>query len=236
MSEPGGSKSIAVLIPAREPEERLIALVQELAVGFGAVLVVDDGSSDACAAVFEAVARIDGVHMLRHAVSLGKGRALKTGINYFLNELPECTGLVTADADGQHTVADIVRVANGLQSANGRMVLGSRQFAKGVPLRSKFGNVLTRRIFRFATGTKLGDTQTGLRAFPRHLLPELLLLDGERYEYEMSVLAHICRDGKRLIEVPIEAIYIDGNKSSHFDPIRDSMCIYSVLLRFARQR
>jgi len=92
--------------------------------------------------------------------------------------------------------------------------------------------VLTRQIFRLATGTKLGDTQTGLRGFSRAMLPELLLLEGERYEYEMTVLAHLCRDGRRPLEVPIETVYIDGNKSSHFDPIRDSMRIYFVLLRF----
>jgi len=57
-------------------------------------------------------------------------------------------------------------------------------------------------------------------------------LEGERYEYEMTVLAHLCRDGRRPLEVPIETVYIDGNKSSHFDPIRDSMRIYFVLLRF----
>ncbi|HUD23387.1 MAG TPA: bifunctional glycosyltransferase family 2/GtrA family protein [Acidobacteriaceae bacterium] len=223
----------AVLIPARAPEKRLLDLVQELvAAGFGAVIVLDDGSPSSRAEIFDAAARIVGVHRLRHAVNLGKGRALKTGINYFLNELPEFTALVTADGDGQHTPADIVRVAQALPAAHGRAVLGSRLFAEDVPLRSKFGNLLTRQVFRLATGTKLGDTQTGLRAFPRDLLAELLLLDGERYEYEMTVLAHICRSGRRPLEVPIETVYLDGNKSSHFDPIRDSMRIYFVLLRF----
>jgi len=224
---------IAVLIPVRGPEMQLLTLLQELAAaGFGAVIVLDDGSPSSCTQIFNAAARIAGMHRLRHAVNLGKGRALKTGINYFLNELPQFTALVTADADGQHTPADIVRVAQALPAAHGRAVLGARKFARDVPLRSKLGNLLTRQVFRLATGAKLGDTQTGLRAFPRDLLPELLLLDGERYEYEMTVLAHLCRSGRRPLEVPIETVYIDGNKSSHFDPIRDSMRIYFVLLRF----
>jgi glycosyltransferase involved in cell wall biosynthesis len=229
----GSLSRIAVLVPAREPEIGLPALVQELvAAGFGAVIVLDDGSPSSCAQIFDAAARTAGVHRLRHAVNLGKGRALKTGINYFLNELPEFTALVTADADGQHRSADIMRVAQALPAARGRAVLGSRQFARDVPLRSKFGNLLTRQVFRLATGAKLSDTQTGLRAFPRDLLAELLLLDGERYEYEMTVLAHLCRSGRRPLEVPIDTVYIDGNKSSHFDPIRDSMRIYFVLMRF----
>jgi putative flippase GtrA len=129
-------------------------------------------------------------------------------------------------------VADIVRVAQALPAAHGRAVLGSRQFAQNVPPRSRFGNLLTRQVFQLATGARLGDTQTGLRAFPREMLAELLLLDGERYEYEMTVLAHLCRSGRRPLEVPIQTVYLDGNKSSHFDPIRDSMRIYFVLLRF----
>jgi glycosyltransferase involved in cell wall biosynthesis len=224
---------VAVLIPAREPDAGLPALVQQLmAAGFGAVVVLDDGSSAAQAGTFAATAQIAGVHPLRHAVNLGKGRALKTGINYFLDALPGFTGLVTADADGQHIVADILRIAQSLPAANGRSVLGSRHFAKDVPLRSKFGNLLTRQIFRLATGVRLSDTQSGLRAFPRALLPELLVLEGEHYEYEMSVLAHLCREGKIPLEVPIETVYIDGNRSSHFNPVLDSMRIYFVLLRF----
>jgi len=212
---------------------RLLGLVQELvAAGFGAVILVDDGSPSSCTQIFNAAARTAAVHLLRHAVNLGKGRALKTGINYFLNELPEFTALVTADGDGQHTVADIVRAAQALPASHGRAVLGVRHFARDVPLRSKFGNLLTRQIFRLATGAKLGDTQTGLRAFSRDLLVELLLLEGERYEYEMTVLAHLCRSGRQPLEVPIETVYIDHNRSSHFDPIRDSMRIYFVLMRF----
>ena len=224
---------LAVLIPAWQPEQRLTVLVASLvAQGFGAVLVVNDGSDKKCSVLFEELALLPRVHVLRHAVNLGKGRALKTGINYFLNELREMDGLVTADADGQHTPADVARVAQALLKADGKLVLGSRRIAADAPFRSRFGNGLTRHIFAFVTGAKLTDTQTGLRAFPRHLLPELLVLDGERYEYEMTVLAHVCRLGSKPLEIPVETVYIDGNRSSHFDPVWDSMRIYFVLVRF----
>ncbi|MDT7812954.1 MAG: hypothetical protein QOJ42_2870 [Acidobacteriaceae bacterium] len=224
---------LAVLVPAWQPQEQLNVFVAGLvAQGFGAVLVVNDGSDKKCSVLFEDIALLPRVYVLRHAVNLGKGRSLKTGINYFLNELREMDGLVTADGDGQHTPADVARVAQTLLKANGKLVLGSRSFAPGVPLRSWFGNSLTRQIFAFVTGAKLADTQTGLRGFPRTLLPELLVLDGERYEYEMTVLAHVCRLGSKPLEISIETIYIDGNRASHFDPIWDSMRIYFVLVRF----
>jgi len=223
----------AVLIPAWEPDRTLIPLVASLlSLGFGAIIIVNDGSSPTCTEIFAELEPLDRVHMLRHAINLGKGCALKNGINYFLGNLPTFDVLITADADGQHTPADIARVAAAALQNSTRAVLGSRGFVKDVPLRSRVGNGLTRHIFAFVTGAKLMDTQTGLRAFPRTLLPELIVLDGERYEYEMTVLAHICRTGSKPLEVPIETVYIDGNRSSHFDPIRDSMRIYFVLARF----
>lgn len=225
-------QATAVLIPTWQPDETLVTLVASLgAEGFGAIVIVNDGSAKECDTYFESLIAIPAVHVLHHAVNLGKGRALKTGFNYCLSGLSHLDGVVTADADGQHKSVDIVRVAESLLTEKTRVVLGSRGFVKNVPLRSRFGNTLTRYIFGFVTGAKLRDTQTGLRAFPMSMLAELMVLDGERYEYEMSVLAHVCRKSKP-IEVPIETVYIDGNKSSHFDPIRDSMRIYFVLARF----
>jgi glycosyltransferase involved in cell wall biosynthesis len=222
-----------VLIPARQPDVSLVPLIEHLmAAGFGAVIVLDDGSRGECQPIFAQLEKRAGVIVLRHAVNLGKGRALKSGFNFILNEMPQITGVITADADGQHTTVDIIRIARAMHVSPGQFILGTRVFAADVPLRSRFGNVLTRQVFSFMTGTQVTDTQTGLRGFPCAMLPKLMALPGERYEYEMTVLAHLCREGRRPVEVPIETVYIDGNKSSHFDPIRDSMRIYFVLLRF----
>jgi glycosyltransferase involved in cell wall biosynthesis len=230
---PSSLARVAVLIPARRVEPALAPLVSALLhAGFGAILLVDDGSPACDKPAFESIAAGQRVHLLRHAVNLGKGRALKTGINYFLTHLSGYAGLVTADADGQHSAADIVRIAGALLAAPSRPVLGCRSFAGQVPLRSRLGNSLTRLIFHFVCGHRLSDTQSGLRAFPAALLPELLALPGDRYEYEMTVLAHLCRQGHPPAEVPIATIYIDNNRSSHFNPVRDSMRIYFVLVRF----
>jgi glycosyltransferase involved in cell wall biosynthesis len=224
---------MAVLIPARRVEPSLAPLVDSLLdAGFGAVILVDDGSPAEDKAVFASLAAKDRVHLLSHAVNLGKGRALKTGINHFLTTLPGFAGLVTADADGQHTATDIVRVGQAILTGPGRPVLGCRTFGGDVPLRSRFGNSLTRQIFHFASGHHVGDTQTGLRGLPSALLPDLVSLPGERYEYEMTVLAYLCRQGHLPIELPIATIYLDNNRSSHFSPVRDSMRIYFVLVRF----
>lgn len=221
-----------VLIPAREPDEHLLLLVDDLlGCGFRYIVVVDDGSSRACAAIFEALQLLSSVHVVRHEHNRGKGRALKTGIDLILREMPLIQGVITADADGQHTAVDIARVATALAKNGIKPVLGVRMFTGAVPLRCRMGNGTTRFIFRRLTGVGLSDTQTGLRGFPRDLLPGLLQLQGERYEYEMAVLTHLCRAGRTPVEVPIETLYLDGNRSSHFKPFRDSIRILLALVR-----
>jgi glycosyltransferase involved in cell wall biosynthesis len=129
-------------------EPALAPLVHALlSAGIGAIILVDDGSPASDNVQFDSLARIAGVHLLRHAVNLGKGRALKTGINYFLTALPDFVDLVTADADGQHNASDIVCIAQALLGAPGRPILGCRSFAGAVPLRSRLGNSLTRILF-----------------------------------------------------------------------------------------
>ena len=235
--------SLCVLIPAWQPDAALLSLVTDLSRrGFGTLLVIDDGSrldgspgqrsTPACEPIFAQIAKLPGVELERHATNLGKGRALKTGFHRLLEERGHVLGVVTADADGQHTPEDIEKVARALLSSNPRPVLGSRCFEHGVPWRSRLGNTLTRAIFGLLTGTRLADTQTGLRGFPLALLPELLTLGGERYEDEMTVLAHLCRSGRTPLEVPITTVYLDNNRASHFHPVWDSVRIYLVLFRY----
>lgn len=229
----GSLSCVAVVIPARRQEAGLAPLARVLSeAGFGAVVIVDDGMPSEERRQLDRLGEIPRVFVLHHAVNLGKGRALKTGINYFLTELAGFAHLVTADADGQHSPEDIVRVANAALQNPAAVVLGSRRFGPDVPLRSRFGNTLTRLVFSFLSGREVKDTQTGLRVFPAAVLAEILALPGERYEYEMTVLAHLSRRGAEMAEVPIATIYIDENRSSHFNPIRDSMRIYFVLVRF----
>jgi len=102
-----------------------------------------------------------------------------------------------------------------------------------VPLRSRFGNSLTRRVMRAVLGQKLTDTQTGLRAVPRAMLPRLMKVPASGYEFELEMLIAAKHQAVPVIEEPIRTIYEPGNPASHFQPLRDSMRIYFVLLRFS---
>jgi len=112
-------------------------------------------------------------------------------------------------------------------------VLGVREFVGHVPARSRIGNTATSALFWLATGWKLKDTQTGLRAFPVALLPALLEVQGDRYEYELRVLLHLAKFRHPVTQIPIETIYEAGNPTSHFHPLQDSARIWAPLLKFA---
>ena len=91
---------------------------------------------------------------------------------------------------------------------------------------------MTRRLLRLLTGIQLSDTQTGLRAIPKQYLQLLLNVPGERFEYEMNMILAFKDHNINITEVPIQTIYIDENKSSHFNPIVDSIRIYAVFGKY----
>lgn len=224
--------SLAVLIPAYKPGESLIKLSHELAeAGFGHILVVDDGSGGEFSAVFESVEKT-GCRVIRHAANMGKGRALKTGINdILLNQ--RLSGVITADADGQHLVEDIINVGKAMLESENTIVIGRRAFSGKVPLKSRFGNSITKHVFNFVSGLKIHDTQTGLRALPWSSLKNMLTLTGERYEYEMDMLLEASKLGLKIKEIDIETVYLDKNSASHFNPLKDSFRIYRLIVMFA---
>ncbi len=220
-----------VLIPAYKPDERLITLVGELIEEGYNLYVVNDGSGSDYDKVFAALPSC--VTLLVHEVNCGKGRAMKTGFKYIMENYDDDQGVIIADADGQHIVTDIAKVRDELLENPKSLVLGARLFEGDVPFKSRFGNNLTRGAFAFAAGKKLKDTQTGLRGIPFEQLAHMAQLKGERYEYEMNMLFDAVENSIPIREVGIKTIYLEQNASSHFNVLRDSFKIYAVILKFA---
>jgi glycosyltransferase involved in cell wall biosynthesis len=222
------------LIPSYQPTVLFCELLEEIRQSDPAqIVVVDDGSGPACRELFERASRVPGTTVLTNAVNLGKGAALKHGMNHILVNHPDCVGVVTADADGQHAVTDILKVANALQAGPAEVTFGCRDFKRDVPFRSKIGNVVSRYVYRFVVGLNLSDTQTGLRGIPRRLMELSLGIRSNRYEFETEQIIAAKTAGFKFTEVPIQTVYIDDNSGSHFNPILDSFRIYFVLLRYA---
>lgn len=225
---------IPVIIPSYEPDDKLIKLLEALEqAGISHVVVVDDGSGAQYETLFERAEEMDNCTVLHHAVNLGKGRALKTAFNHCLRVYGESPGCVSADSDGQHTPADILACMRKLWENPQALILGCRDFdAPSVPARSSFGNKCTRKVFRYLLGLSVSDTQTGLRAIPALFMKELMQVKGERFEYETNMLIETKNLNIPILEVPVETVYIEENKTSHFNPIKDSVRIYLVFGKF----
>ena len=211
--------SICALIPAYNPGEELARTVAELKkAGFGNLLIVDDGSREK--AVFERIFAHHDVALVTHAENAGKGAALKSGFRHILDNMSgEIQTIVTLDADGQHLAKDVLKVAEAAVKSGSSMILGVRNFDDDVPLRSAFGNKLTRAVLDSAENIELSDTQTGLRAIPLSLAEATLELRGDRYQFELECILLAGRSGIDIREVQIDTVYIDDNNSSHFNPL-----------------
>lgn len=224
---------VILLIPALAPDEKLLKLLDAMkSSGWNdPIVLVDDGSGPDYRSVFDRAEAL-GCHVVRHAKNLGKGRGLKTGFNYCLDHFPSAVGCVTADADGQHTPTDITACADALRAHPQALVMGCRDFASaGVPLHNQLGNIITRNVMRLLCGVKVSDTQTGLRGISSSFMRHMLDVPGERFEYETNMLLETRAQQVAIQEVTIQTLYIEGNKSSHFNILVDSWRIYSQLLR-----
>ena len=228
------SRKLTIVIPAYEPDNNLIELIDKLNSFFKdfSIIVVNDGSlhhDD----IFSTVKEKDNVTLLNHEKNLGKGEALKTAFRYIKNQNTKAV-IVTADSDGQHKPEDIKRVYDFyVKNSNGGIVLGSRKFDNNVPFKSSFGNNVSKGLLRLCLNDHLNDNQTGLRAFDYTLLDFMINVKGSRFEYEMNMLSEAVRSDISIKEIAIQTIYINNNKGSHFRPVRDftkiSLCIMKYL-------
>lgn len=221
-----------VVIPAYKPDETLIGLVEEItSEGFG-VLVINDGSGPGYKRLFEAVSNVEGVKIIDNERNLGKGGALKHGFRRIKEFFPDAEYFVTADADGQHLVVDIKRVFDELYN-KAKMVLAVRIRKGKIPFRSRFGNDLSKLVYTILTGHYFTDNQSGLRGFTIDNVDWLVKVRGEKYDYEMNMLFYADKQAIPITTIPIDAIYIDDNGSSHFNPVKDTARIYLRLFSTA---
>ncbi len=227
---------VTAIGPSLNPDGRFPEVIRGLVkAGFERVILVDDGSVEERKHFFdEAMEAGEGrCVLLRHSRNLGKGRALKTAFNWFLANQGEDIGVVTLDSDGQHKAEDVRRCAEALEQHPNALIIGARNFnGPNVPKRSAFGNKLTAGVFRAVCGIKITDTQTGLRGISADFAGTLMNVSGERFEFETNMLLETKKREVEIFEVPIETVYIDKNETSHFHPIRDSISIYALILKY----
>lgn len=222
-----------VIIPAYLPDEKLKSVVDEVYELGYRIIVVDDGSGREYEKIFAEISDVAAV--IHHEKNMGKGAAIKSALRFLKENFPYKNMTVAVmDADGQHDPVDMANVMEMAYIRKNAYVLGVRKMNQDMPVRSRFGNLVTRILFALFTGKYISDTQTGLRAFHGELTDEMLDAEGTRYEYEMNVLIKAVKDKIPIYEVPVQTIYRDRkNSCSHFRVFGDSVRIYKNMLGFA---
>ena len=225
---------IIIIIPSLDPDYKLLDVVEGLTnLGFGKILLIDDGSIPSNKQYFAIAQEKFGCELLTHEENKGKGTALKSAFSFVLTNHKDAKAVITVDGDNQHKPQDVLNIAQHILDDD-HIVLGVRTFRgrKDIPLRSRFGNYVSAAVFSITSGSRVSDTQTGLRGIPVTHLSNLMKIEGARFEYEMNVLLNLKKQKIKVREIPIETIYIGENESSHFRPITDSAKIIKTIGKF----
>jgi polyprenyl-phospho-N-acetylgalactosaminyl synthase len=193
---------IYVVIPAFNEGPVISRVVSEVKRAGYAVVVVDDGSSDATAEE----ARAAGAAVITHPFNLGQGAALQTGIDYAVAAGAEV--IATFDADGQHRVSDIAHLAEALVEERADFALGSRFLGQAPnlpPLRRLLLHAAT-AFTRLTTGLQVTDTHNGLRAMTRRAAVGIRLRQN-RMAHASELLGQIAASGLHYVERPVTIEY-----------------------------
>ena len=214
---------ISIIIPANNEAEALGPLVERLRASQpGAeILVVDDGSGDATAAVAEAA----GARVIRHPYQMGNGAAVKTGARAARGEL-----LVFMDGDGQHDPADIPRLLAPLAEGY-EMAVGARQRGSQANGARALANAIYNRFASVMINHRVEDLTSGFRAVRARQFRRFLYLLPNGFSYPTTSTMAFFRSGYPVAYVPIHAARRIGR--SHIQPVRDGLRFLIILFKVA---
>jgi glycosyltransferase involved in cell wall biosynthesis len=213
--------SVSVILPCRNEAESLRVLLPSIrqAVPEAEILVVDDGSSDASAAICEEQA----VRVLSHPYGMGNGAAIKTGARHASGAV-----LVFMDADGQHNPADIPRLLAKLEEGYD-MVVGARDAASNASALRRFANALYNRLASLMTGFRILDLTSGFRAVRARCFRRFLYLLPNGFSYPTTITMAFFRSALPVAYLPIRAYSRRGK--SHIRLLHDGLRFFVIILK-----
>ncbi len=215
-----------VVIPAFNEAATLRHVAQGVLAHVPDVIVVDDGSQDGTAVTVAGLP----VEVLTHPRNRGKGASLRTGAARALER--GGTHVITLDADGQHDPDDLPSLLAIARDHPDALVIGARTIRREPrpPLRLAANRLADWAVSRI-TKTRVVDSQSGLRVYPRRLFEALLEATAEDgFAFETRALVTAAGLNLPLLLIPIEARYPAGRRPSHYRPVNDSIRIGRLLI------
>ena len=216
-----------ILIPAYREESRIGAVVRAVTRFVPKVVVVDDGSPDATAAV----ARQAGAVVLVHAENQGKGGALRTGFRYAREQ--GAAFVLTMDGDGQHAPEDVPVFLEAFSKGVCPVIVGNRMDdTHGMPLVRRLTNGFMSALLSRKMGQRVPDTQNGFRLYRTDVIPQMPERESG-FAAESEILLELALLGVTIGSVPVRVIY--GGEQSKIRPLRDTMRFFRMLKAFDRR-
>ena len=205
-----------VLIPTYNNERTLSRVINGVLEYTDQLIIINDGSTDSTKEILTSYLEIEQIHF---SDNKGKGVALQEGFKK-ANQLGYDYA-ITIDSDGQHYPEDIEVFVKEIELSPGSLLIGDRNMTQsGIPKKSSFGNNFSNFWFTFETGVKLTDTQSGYRLYPLKPLANLRYYTN-KFEFEIEIIVRASWKGIKVKNVPIQVLYDESERVSHFRPFKD---------------
>ena len=208
------SNKTVFVVPAYNEEANIGATLKDIKKTYprAELIVVNDGSMDKTSEI----ALEEGARVYTHVINRGLGATLATGIQAALARGADY--IVTFDADLQHASKDVKLLLDPLKKGEADAAIGSRflkkEYLEMMPFVKKFGNTMLTGVTNALAGTRVTDSQSGLRAFRREAAEKLMIL-CDKYEVSSEIIQELNKHKMRIKEVPIKAIYHDTKKGTN---------------------
>lgn len=213
---------VSVVIPAYNEERSIAEIVRRLRAVDDSfeIIVVDDGSSDATAAL----AAEAGAQVVAHPYNIGNGAAVKTGVRQASGDV-----VVLMDADGQHDPSDIPTLLADIGPYD--MVVGARTKESEVSAFRAFGNWGLVQVANYLAGMRIPDLTSGFRSIKRERMVEFLHLLPNTFSYPTTITLALLKSGYPVKWVPLKSIKKREQGESKIKPIRDGLRFVNIMLR-----
>lgn len=205
-----------VIIPTYNNEKTLKRVLLKTLEFTSDIIVVNDGSTDTTSQILQEFPQIFQVHLVQNK---GKGFALRKGFKEALQKNFDYA--ITIDSDGQHFPEDMISFVEEIEKNGEALLIGDRNMEQeGIPKKSSFGNRFSNFWFWFETGIRLNDTQSGFRLYPIKRMQKMKFFT-RKFEFEIEVIVKSAWKGISVKNIPIQVLYDESERVSHFRPFKD---------------